>query len=165
MAKTLVVKFRPPKKDAKVSPRIYVSSDNLIHLTGALDNGRICTVQVAGDASTRREATLWLDRQLTGVPGPKASPVRSTEAFHEACDLGLTGTYTISSSAATVPDALEVVLEDITSEDVADVMTSVQVGHWTGVLMGWLESEVLPSFFSFFFLHHHYLMIDISSGV
>ncbi len=139
--KTLEVKFRPPRKEGKVAARIYVSSDNLMHLTGSLDNGKPCFVEVSGDKSTRREATLWLDRQLTGTPGAKPSPVRTTEAFHEAGGFGLADTHIISYVAGAVPDAAEVVMEEITSTDVARPLTPEQVAHWTGVLMGQLEGQ------------------------
>ncbi len=146
MSTTLQVKFRPPKTDggAKVAARIYISGDNLVHLTGSLGNGKPCTVEARGDPSTRREATLWLDAQLTGTSsGAKPSPVKTTEAFHRACGFGLTETYAITYAGKAVPDdATEIVLEDITSKDTAPPIAPSLVYPWTCALMGFLEGRL-----------------------
>ena len=159
MAKTIQVKFRPPKKEARgVAARVYVSQDNLLYLTGSLENGRPCVVEGGGGGGgggkggggsdavpVKREATLWLDRALTGVPDTSSpSPVKTTEAFQDACGFSLSQTYRITVSGETVPDADEIVLEDVSGDSVRPLAGLKETLSWTAALEGQIGRMTIP---------------------
>ena len=116
MAKFIDVKFRP-KKDTKsgqqegVTARVFVSEANLLGLGPAFGEGKPCLIE--GPKGVRREATLWIDKQLTGTPGPETSPAKASTAFLEACGFSLSEVYRITPLAGPIPEAEEVSLMDI----------------------------------------------------
>ncbi|CAK7227735.1 AAA+-type ATPase [Sporothrix curviconia] len=99
----------------KASARIIVSQDNLIQLTGALDNDRLCTVEtlaIADGEPVRRKAVLWAS------PEPlKKSVARVSKAFCEAAGLNTNDKCRIIVDDRGLPDAREVDAEDITNRD------------------------------------------------
>jgi AAA family ATPase len=94
--------------------RIYVSKDSLISLTGGLENGKSCLLEKLDDGQggppVRREAALW------NMPDKNVSPniIMMTRAFQEATGLKLGDQVRISMCDAAVPDAQEVVVQDVT---------------------------------------------------
>lgn len=128
----------------KASCRILVSKDNLLLLTGSLDSGRLCIVEkIDGDGSSaavRREASLWAS------PDPlRRNLARVSKAFREACGLGAAEKCRITFAAAAaaenvlgggggaaVPEAAEIVVEDVTKRDGLVPMASdpAQIPLW-----------------------------------
>ncbi|CAN8102324.1 unnamed protein product [Discula destructiva] len=119
------VKVRPisnsdksAEKSLKGASRIYISKENLYELTGtALENGRPCTVEKTLDDGqvARREASLWVaaDKLSRAV-------AQMSKPFQDACGLKLEDRIRIVyTSGSTVPDAEEVILEDVTANQAA----------------------------------------------
>jgi AAA family ATPase len=99
--------------------RVYVSKDSLLSLTGALENGKACMLEKLDDGQggvpVRREAALW------NMPDKNVSPniAMMTRAFQEAAGLKLGDQVRISMCASEVPEAHEVVVQDITDGEPA----------------------------------------------
>lgn len=92
--------------------RIYISKESLLVLTNSLEGGRRCVLErLEGDPLPKREATLW------GPPAGNLSPnvVMMTRAFQEATGFKIGDQVRIVVGEA-VPDAEEVVAQDITEE-------------------------------------------------
>ncbi|EFX02828.1 aaa family ATPase [Grosmannia clavigera kw1407] len=105
---------------AKACGRILVSKDNLLFLTGALESGRLCIVEkIDGDGSSvpvRREASLWAS------PDPlRRNLGRVSKVFREACGFGSAEkcriTFAAENGLDAVPEAAEVVVEDVTKRE------------------------------------------------
>ncbi|OAA64284.1 aaa family ATPase [Niveomyces insectorum RCEF 264] len=122
MPKSIVVNLASYQNEppAKAASRVLVSKDNLILLTGQLENGRVCVIeQVGGNELAaplrRREATLWVS------PEPlKRNLARVSKAFREACSLDATEKWRITvpdGDAGVVPEAADIVVEDITDRE------------------------------------------------
>ena len=140
MPKFIDVKFRP-KNDPKGnqqdgSPRIFVSEANL--LAAAQGEGKPCLIE--GPKGTRREATLWADKQLTGAPGAESSPAKIPTAFLEACGLSLSETYRITPLPGPIPEADEVSVVDVT-KDGALTYPDKWVSFWESRLAGMSEQS------------------------
>ena len=95
-----------PKSAAKV----LVSKDNLLQLTGALENGRLCIVE--SSAGVSREALLWV-----APDSLKKTLVRVSKALLEVLEMRVGDKCTISvpSGTPTVSAASEILLEDTAS--------------------------------------------------
>ncbi|EPE02542.1 aaa family atpase [Ophiostoma piceae UAMH 11346] len=95
-----------PKSAAKV----LVSKDNLLQLTGALENGRLCIVE--SSAGVNREALLW-----AAPDSLKKTLVRVSKALLELLGMRVGDKCTISvpSGTPTVSAASEILLEDTAS--------------------------------------------------
>lgn len=103
--------------------RLYVSRDTLLSLTGTLDSGRACWIDIlnpaAGDETekdrpTRREASLWV------LPEKNLSPnvVMMTRAFQEVVGVKIGDQVRVTlgegDGNGSTADAGEVVLRDVT---------------------------------------------------
>ncbi len=114
-SKSLDAKFRPlPAQKESNSPRIFLSEDSYIYLTGSVDNGKLCSVQ-------GREAILWIDRSLNQPPSTKDAPVpaRTTKAFQEACGFNFSDIYRITCGSGAIPSAHEILVQDVSAEAVS----------------------------------------------
>lgn len=96
--------------------RIYVNEEALIELTGSKDGGRpVCVERVSSNPEeppSRHEATLWkaperLDKTATQM----------YDAFRDACGFKIGETVRITSIGGTLPDAEQVVLEQLPGQD------------------------------------------------
>ena len=106
--------------------RIYVSKETLLVLTNSLDGGRRCILErLEGDPLPKREATLW------GPPAGNLSPnvVMMTRAFQEATGFKIGDQLRIVLGEA-VPDAEEVVAQDVTEEGDISQGNVKDSPHW-----------------------------------
>ncbi|AEO66938.1 uncharacterized protein THITE_2115523 [Thermothielavioides terrestris NRRL 8126] len=96
--------------------RIYVNLDALIELTASADGGHPVYVEKVSaspdEPPVRHEATLWkapekLDKSVTQM----------YDAFRDACDLRLGDTVRITALGGSLPDAEDVVLEQIPTKE------------------------------------------------
>lgn len=121
-------------KTLKGASRIYVNKEVLLELTGtALENGKRCFVEKTLDdgKATTREASLW------AAADPKVSRgvVQMSKPFQDACDLKLGDQVkVIYTDGQAVPEAEEVVLEDVTTAHPA--IEKDDVLHWEWALKG-----------------------------
>lgn len=121
-------------KTLKGASRIYVNKEVLLELTGtALENGKRCFVEKILDdgKATTREASLW------AAADPKVSRgiVQMTKPFQDACDFKLGDQVkVIYTDGQAVPDAEEVVLEDVTTAQPA--VKKEDVVFWEWILKG-----------------------------
>ncbi|KAK3987858.1 P-loop containing nucleoside triphosphate hydrolase protein [Cladorrhinum sp. PSN332] len=93
--------------------RIYVNEEALIELTGSKDGGRVVYVEKAASGApdehpVRREATLWkapekLDKKMSQM----------YDTFRDVCGLKLGEKMRVTVLGGPIPDADEVVLEQI----------------------------------------------------
>lgn len=103
------------KAPLKGASRIYVNKEVLLELTGtALENGKRCFVEktLEDGKATTREASLW------AAADPKVSRgiVQMSKPFQDACDFKLGDQVKIIyTDGQALPEAEEVVLEDITT--------------------------------------------------
>lgn len=146
--------------DAKVRPldnqkvhwagRISVARDALLSLTGSLEQGRLCVVERLDDgalnedsstpAPVRREASLY-------TPEKNISPnvVQMTRGFQEAAGLRLGDQVRISLSGGLVPDAAQVVLQEIPQDDARDKSWWAEFAPpWEFILRDYLGSPRKP---------------------
>lgn len=122
----------------KGASRIYVNKEVLLELTGtALENGKRCFVEktLEDGKATTREASLW------AAADPKVSRgiVQMSKPFQDACDFKLGDQVKIIyTDGQAVPEAEEVVLEDITTAQPAIEKEAVVFWEWAlkGNLMG-----------------------------
>jgi len=104
----------------KQPSRVYVNEDALIELTGSKDGGKAVYVEKASqpsqfphnEAPMRREATLWkapekLDKAVTQM----------YDSFRDSCGYRLGEHVRITVIGGPLPDADEVVLEEVTTKD------------------------------------------------
>ncbi|ROW05270.1 hypothetical protein VSDG_00153 [Cytospora chrysosperma] len=150
--KFIEVKVRPiptssdksSDKTLKGASRIYVNKEILLELTGtALENGKPCFVERTledGQAVTR-EASLW------AATDPKMSRavVQMSKPFQDACEYKLGDQVKlIYTDGKTIPDAEEVVIEDVTVDQPNIKQESLVHWEWAvkGQLMG--MEEVFP---------------------
>lgn len=125
-------------KTLKGASRIYVNKEVLLELTGtALENGKRCFVEKILDdgKATTREASLW------AAADPKVSRgvVQMSKPFQDACDFKLGDQVkVIYTDGQAVPEAEEVVLEDVTTTQPAIKKEDVVFWEWTlkGNMMG-----------------------------
>lgn len=121
-------------KTLKGASRIYVNKEVLLELTGtALENGKRCFVEKALDdgKATTREASLW------AAADPKVSRgiVQMSKPFQDACDFKLGDQVkVIYTDGQAVPEAEEVVLEEVTTAQPA--IKKEDVTHWEWALKG-----------------------------
>ncbi|ERS97895.1 hypothetical protein HMPREF1624_06066 [Sporothrix schenckii ATCC 58251] len=116
---------------AKAAARIVVSKDNLLQLTGTLDNDRLCTIEtlsITDGQPVLREASLWAS------PEPlKKGLARVSKAFREACGISANEKCRITVDGRTLSAAAEVDVEDITNRDgLAPVTSSTQAIELSG---------------------------------
>ncbi|CAK7204759.1 AAA+-type ATPase [Sporothrix eucalyptigena] len=123
----------PQEPAAKAAARIVVSKDNLLQLTGTLENDRLCTIETLSTTNAQpvyREASLWAS------PEPlKKGLARVSKAFREVSGLGATEKLRITVDGRGLPDAGEVEVEDITNrEGLAPLTLSTEpneLSSWT----------------------------------
>ncbi|KAG8168000.1 hypothetical protein KVR01_003689 [Diaporthe batatas] len=131
-------------KTLKGASRIYVNKEVLLELTGtALENGKPCYVEKILDdgQATTREASLW------AAADPKVSRgiVQMSKPFQDACDLKLGDQVKIIyTDGKAVPDAEEVVLEDVTTGQPAINKEDIVFWEWNLKMMG--LDDVFPGF-------------------
>ncbi|KAK4148648.1 P-loop containing nucleoside triphosphate hydrolase protein [Chaetomidium leptoderma] len=117
--------------------RVYVNEEALIELTGTKDGGRIVCVERLSasldEPPVRREATLWkapekLDKTVTQM----------YDAFRDACSYKLGEHVRITSLGGPLPDAEEVVLEQVPGQDGAapNPLAPEDISAWEFVLAG-----------------------------
>lgn len=114
----------------KGASRVYVNKEVLLELTGtALENGKRCFVEKILDdgKATTREASLW------AAADPKVSRgvVQMSKPFQDACDLKLGDQVkVIYTDGQGVPEAEEIVLEDVTTSQPAIEKEAVVFWEW-----------------------------------
>ncbi|KAL1892223.1 AAA+-type ATPase [Sporothrix stenoceras] len=126
---------------AKAAARIVVSKDNLLQLTGTLENDRICTIEtlsITDGQPVIREATLWAS------PEPlKKGLARVSKAFREACGLSANEKCRIAVDGRSLSESAEVEAEDITNRDGLAPVTSstlaIELSGWATVLEDQLD--------------------------
>ncbi|CAK7274243.1 AAA+-type ATPase [Sporothrix epigloea] len=138
MAKFIEVNLAsfPQEPAAKAAARIVISKDNLLQLTGTLDNDQLCTIEtlsITDGQPVCRKASLWAS------PEPlKKGLARVSKAFREAAGLGASEKCRITFEGRALPDAGEVVAEDITNRDGLAPLTAytaaAELNGWTIVL-------------------------------
>lgn len=143
MAKSIEVNVASFQQEpaAKAAARIVVSKDNLLQLTGALENDRLCvieTLSITDGQAVSREASLWAS------PEPlKKGLARVSKAFREACGLSATEKCRITVDGRTLSEAGEVETEDITNRDGLAPVTSstqaIELSGWATVLEDQLD--------------------------
>lgn len=147
--KSVEVKVRPlptPSDKSggtiKAASRVYVGKDAILELTGSLESGKPCSIEKIVDGqSIQKEATLWVAQD----PKLGRGVVQMSKFFQEACSLKLGDVVkVISSNGTSVPDATEVILEDVTTEMAA--IDSSDRHHWEWHLEGCLKvaEDVFP---------------------
>lgn len=118
------------KNALKGASRIYVNKEVLLELTGtALENGKRCFVEKLLDdgKATTREASLW------AAADPKVSRgiVQMSKPFQDACDFKLGDQVkVIYTDGQGVPEAEEIVLEDVTTAQPAIEQEAVVFWEW-----------------------------------
>ncbi|KAL2023088.1 hypothetical protein VTK56DRAFT_3998 [Thermocarpiscus australiensis] len=124
----------------KQPSRVYVNEEALIELTGTKDGGRpVCVESVSAsndEPPVRREATLWkapekLDKSVTQM----------YDAFRDACNYKLGEQVRITSLGGLLPDADEVVLEQVPGQDGAapEPIPPEDIPGWEWFLAGRLS--------------------------
>lgn len=114
----------------KGASRIYVNKEVLLELTGtALENGKRCFVEktLEDGKATTREASLW------AAADPKVSRgvVQMSKPFQDACDFKLGDQVkVIYTDGQGVPEAEEIVLEDVTTAQSAIEKEAVVFWEW-----------------------------------
>lgn len=132
------------KAPLKGASRIYVNKEVLLELTGtALENGKPCYVEkiLEDGQATTREASLW------AAADPKVSRgiVQMSKPFQDACDFKLGDQVkVIYTDGKAVPDAEEVVLEDVTTGQPAIKKEDLFHWEWSVKMMG--LDDVFPGF-------------------
>lgn len=117
-------------KTLKGASRIYVNKEVLLELTGtALENGKRCFVEKILDdgKATTREASLW------AAADPKVSRgiVQVSKPFQDACDFKLGDQVkVIYTDGQGVPEAEEIILEDVTTAQPAIEKEAVVFWEW-----------------------------------
>ncbi|KAK0735795.1 P-loop containing nucleoside triphosphate hydrolase protein [Apiosordaria backusii] len=117
--------------------RIYVNEEALIELTGSKDGGRaICIERIHEENPVRREATLWkapekLDKTVTQM----------YDVFRDACGFKLGESVRITALGGGLPDAEEVVLEQMPGVDgsLPEPMAPEDTPGWEVLLAGRLS--------------------------
>ncbi|KAK4043384.1 P-loop containing nucleoside triphosphate hydrolase protein [Parachaetomium inaequale] len=122
--------------------RVYVNEEALIELTGSRDGGRtVCLEKASASGSpdeppVRREATLWkapekLDKTVTQM----------YDAFRDACSYKLGEHVRITSLGGPLPDADEVVIEQIPGQDgsAPEPLAPEDIPGWEYALAGRLS--------------------------
>ncbi|KAK3307104.1 P-loop containing nucleoside triphosphate hydrolase protein [Chaetomium strumarium] len=108
----------------KQPSRVYVNEEALIELTGSKDGGKVAWIEKVSDfpdgPPVRREATLWqapekLDKSATQM----------YDAFRDACNYKLGDQVRITAVGGPLPDADEVVLEQLPAQDGKDGIAPV----------------------------------------
>ncbi|ROW09678.1 hypothetical protein VMCG_02471 [Cytospora schulzeri] len=150
--KFIEVKVRPiptssdksSDKSLKGASRIYVNKEVLLELTGtALENGKPCFVEktLEDGRAVTREASLW------AATDPKMSRavVQMSKPFQDACEFKLGDQVKlIYTDGKAIPDAEEVVVEDVTVDQPS--MKQESFVHWEWAIKGQLigMEEVFP---------------------
>ncbi|KAL1874537.1 AAA+-type ATPase [Diaporthe australafricana] len=125
------------EKTLKGASRIYVNKEVLLELTGtALENGKRCYVEKILDDgnATTREASLW----ASADPKLSRAVVQMSKPFQDACDFKLGDQVkVIYTDGKAVPEAEEIVLEDVTTTQPALEKDAVLFWEWNikGILM------------------------------
>jgi AAA family ATPase len=120
--------------------RVYVNEEALIELTGTKDGGRVVCLERASasldEPPVRREATLWkaperLDKTVTQM----------YDLFRDACTYKLGEHVRITSLGGSLPDADEVILEQIPAQDGAapEPLAPEDIPGWEFALSGRLS--------------------------
>lgn len=120
--------------------RVYVNEEALIELTGTKDGGRaVCVERLSAspdEPPVRREATLWkapekLDKTVTQM----------YDAFRDACKYKLGEQVRITSLGGPLPDAEEVILEQVPGQDGAapESLAPEDIPGWEFALAGRLS--------------------------
>jgi AAA family ATPase len=120
--------------------RVYVNLEALIELTGSQDGGRLVCIEKVSptidEAPVRREATLWkapekLDKTVTQM----------YDAFREAGGYKLGETVRITSLGVLLPDAEQVVLEQLPGQDgvAPEPLAPEDIAGWEYSLAGRLS--------------------------
>lgn len=134
--KALEVKVRPVPNNGdklKGASRIYINKDALLDLTGAVENGRPCFVETAG--GDRREATLWA--ALDGKLGRAVAQM--SRVFQDAAGLKLGDQCRVLfSDGGTTADAQEIVVENVSDEEIKPLSSDRDLTAWSWVLESYL---------------------------
>ncbi|CAK7239006.1 MAG: AAA+-type ATPase [Sporothrix thermara] len=143
MAKAIEVNVASFQQEpaAKAAARIVVSKDNLLQLTGTLENDRLCTIEtlsIVDGQPVCREASLWAS------PEPlKKGLARVSKAFREAAGLSATEKCRITVDGRGLPDAGVVDAEDITNRDGLAPLTpsarAIELSGWATQLEDQLD--------------------------
>lgn len=150
--KFIEVKVRPiptssdksSDKTLKGASRVYVNKEILLELTGtALENGKPCYVErsLEDGRAVTREASLW------AATDPKMSRavVQMSKPFQDACEFKLGDQVKlIYTDGKMIPDAEQVVLEDVTVDQ--PTIKEENLVHWEWAIQGQLMGmeEVFP---------------------
>lgn len=123
-------------KSPKGASRIYVNKEVLYELVGtALENGKPCAVEktLPDGQVTRREGSLW----TAADPKLSRAVAQMSKAFQDACDFKLGDQVKIIySDAKAVPEANNVVLEDVTPDQAP--IKDEDLSFWARSLKGHL---------------------------
>lgn len=119
--------------------RVYVNEEALIELTGSKDGGKVVYIEKASSSpdepSVRREATLWKAPEKINK-----SVAQMYEVFREACDYKLETTVKITAAGGSLPDAEEIVFEELSVRDEPlPPLPEQDVPHWEYFLSGRLS--------------------------
>ncbi|CAK7237677.1 AAA+-type ATPase [Sporothrix bragantina] len=143
MAKAIEVSVASFQQEpaSKAAARIVISKDNLLQLTGTLENDRLCTIEtlsITDGQPVCREASLWAS------PEPlKKGLARVSKVFREAAGLSATEKCRITVDGRGLPDAGEVDVEDITNRDglapVTPSTQAIELSAWATILEDQLD--------------------------
>ncbi|CAK7263108.1 AAA+-type ATPase [Sporothrix epigloea] len=143
MAKSIEVSVASFQQEPaiKAAARIVISKDNLLQLTGTLENDRLCTIEtlsITDGQPVCRKASLWAS------PEPlKKGLARVSKAFREATGLSAAEKCRITIDGRGLPDADKVDVEDITNREGLVPLTpssmAMVLSGWTTVLEDQLD--------------------------
>ncbi|KAK0751082.1 P-loop containing nucleoside triphosphate hydrolase protein [Schizothecium vesticola] len=137
--KALVTNDVDKRLQKRQPSRVYVNEEALIELTGSKDGGKLVYIEKVSSSpdepSVRREATLWKAPEKLNK-----SVAQMYEAFREACDYKLETTVKITAAGVSLPDADEIVFEELSVRDEPlPPLPEQDVPHWEYFLSGRLS--------------------------
>jgi hypothetical protein len=141
MARAIKIKFRPgqEKQDRVMAARVYVSERSMMELTGALKAGQACFVEDPNRSQSRRDATLWVDKQLNSTSTGTEHIARTTSVFREAGAFNFQDEYRIGFMGAEVDVAESVTLEDTTDADSPNSLSISKEALWKAAVSSQLQ--------------------------
>ncbi|KAK1834191.1 P-loop containing nucleoside triphosphate hydrolase protein [Podospora conica] len=137
--KALVTNDVDKRLQKRQPSRVYVNEEALIELTGSKDGGKLVYLEKASSSpdepSVRREATLWKAPEKLNK-----SVAQMYETFREACDYKLETTVRITAAGGSLPDADEIVFEELSVRDEPlPPLPEQDIPHWEYFLSGRLS--------------------------